>query len=322
MTDHATFMADHDMRDAEVVDQKDFKLNLIDNESNTIDIPALIKEISKASDGGQQELNVTLLSKVVDTDPGQVMFCQVLDSLIVNMSNKQTSLFKKQKATKKKTLQRELTYSLKPEESNVTYNFQYRETILLQTKNRSNLKLDLVKTSLLAVYTEDNEDELKNLKSLLDASLPPYAALNLIIFCLNENGKQDKKSLFSDLVNSKKIGNILYCPLYIPDLSREALKLTKLTRRQFSKLLVKHIAPDFNKALETSPLSRVNGTFSYKKVSLDKIVEVKLQNFWRIFGYVANQAPSCMHFESEFANHVISTSPGRKFNDFEFRNPL
>jgi len=184
------------------------------------------------------------------------------------------------------------------------------------------LKLDLVKTSLLAVYTEDNEDDLQNLKSLLDASLPPYAALNLLIFCLNENGKQDKKSLFSDLVNSKKISNITYCPLYIPDLSREALKLTRLTRSQFSNLLIKHIAPDLNKALLASPLARTNGTFYYKKVPLDKIVEVKLENFWNMFAYVANQAPSCRHFESEFASHVVSHNPERKFNDFMFKNPL
>ena len=127
---------------------------------------------------------MTLLSKTVDTDPSQVLYSQVLDGLISNMSNKHNSIFKKQKSTKTKIIQRELSYSYKPEQCNVTYNFQYRETVLLQTK--SSLKLDLVKTSLLAVYTEDNEDDLQNLKSLLETSLPPYAALNLLIFCLNE----------------------------------------------------------------------------------------------------------------------------------------
>jgi len=51
------------------------------------------------------------------------MFSQVLDSLIMNMSNKENSLFKKQKATKTKAVQRELSYSVRPEQSNVTYNF-------------------------------------------------------------------------------------------------------------------------------------------------------------------------------------------------------
>ena len=113
----------------------------------------------------------------------------------------------------------------------MTYNFQYRESLLLQKDTRINLKMDLVRTSLLAVYTEDDEEDLINLKSLLDASLPRFAALNLVIFCLNESHNDDKKSLFSDLINSKKVGNITYCPLRIPDLTRDALKLTRLTRK-------------------------------------------------------------------------------------------
>ena len=84
-------------------------------------------------------------------------------------------------------------------------------------------------------------------------------------------------NLFSDLVNSKKVRNITFCPLQIPELSKDALKLTpRLTRKQFAKLLEKYIAIGLNKALSVAPLVHATGTFYYRKVELDKLVEAKV----------------------------------------------
>ena len=83
-------------------------------------------------------------------------------------------------------------------------------------------------------------------------------------------------SLFSDLVNSKKIGKITSCTLQIPELSKEALKITRLTRKQFAKLLEKYIAIELKKALSNAPLVHSTGTFNFTKVNLDYLVETKL----------------------------------------------
>ena len=126
-------------------------------------------------------------------------------------------------------------------------------------------------------------------------------------------------NLFSDLINSKKIGKITICPLQIPELSNDALKLVpRLTRKQFSKLLEKYIAMGLNKAMNAAPLVQASGTFSYRKVQLDKLVEAKIKNFWRLFVYAANNSPSAVDFEAEFCSHVTSLNPELSFNDFKF----
>ena len=114
---------------------------------------------------------------------------------------------------------------------NLTYNLHFRESILLEKK--SQIKLDLVKTSLLAVHIDGNEKDLQNLKSLLENSLPSFAALDVIIFSQDETQNEEKMILlFSDLINTNKVGKISLRTIPIPDLSKEALQVApRLTRR-------------------------------------------------------------------------------------------
>ena len=62
----------------------------------------------------------------------------------------------------------------------MTYNLRYRESVLLE--RNSQVKIDLVRTSLLAVHLDGRQNDMQNLKSLLDNSLPPYAGLDVVIF--------------------------------------------------------------------------------------------------------------------------------------------
>ena len=95
--------------------------------------------------------------------------------------------------------------------------------------------------------------------------------------------------LFSDLINTKKVGKISLRTIPIPDLSKEALQVApRLTRRQFSKLLERYIAIDLNKAMKAASLIHQAGTFKFKKVKLDELVRKKLENFWKLFAYAAN----------------------------------
>jgi len=69
--------------------------------------------------------------------------------------------------------------------------------------------MDLVKTSLLAVFIKDLK-ELTNLKSMLDTALPKQAGLHLLIFSLGTEPSKlaSKIGSISSLVNDKKVGKI------------------------------------------------------------------------------------------------------------------
>ena len=162
----------------------------------------------------------------------------------------------------------------------MTYNLRYRESVLLE--RNSQVKIDLVRTSLLAIHLDGRQNDMQNLKSLLDNSLPPYAGLDVVIFSQDEAANdEDTLKLFSDLVNSKKVHKIVQCSIPIPELTHEALQVTpRLTRKQFSQLLEKYIAMDMNKALATASLIHKKATFKFKKVKLDELVQKLLESYW------------------------------------------
>ena len=89
------------MQDEELLENTDYELKLFNNNRAKFNLPELIKLRSTSSNEGSTELNVLLLSKQLDTDPSQVLFNQVLDALIFNMTDNKTSLLKKQKSAEK-----------------------------------------------------------------------------------------------------------------------------------------------------------------------------------------------------------------------------
>ena len=75
------------MQDKDVLSDEDYQLQLFDNKHLKFNLPSIVKERSETSTGGLTELNVLLLSKQVDTDPSQVLFNQVLDGIILTMTD-------------------------------------------------------------------------------------------------------------------------------------------------------------------------------------------------------------------------------------------
>ena len=111
------------MKDDQLLDNDGYEFKLYDNPNFKFDLPSIIKGRGVKSEKELTELNVLMLSKQLNTDPNTILFNQVLDGLITNMTDKQTSLFVKQKSCAKKQFQRELTFQLKPDQCSLTYNF-------------------------------------------------------------------------------------------------------------------------------------------------------------------------------------------------------
>ena len=88
-------------------------------------------------------------------------------------------------------------------------NLRYRETSLLSHTPRQSIKLDFVKTSLLAVFIKDLS-EILHLQALLNSALPKYAGLHLVIFSLGfePSTLASKIGILTSLVNTKKLAKI------------------------------------------------------------------------------------------------------------------
>ena len=83
------------MEDLGVIENQGYQLKLHGNKQFTFNLPSLVQDINTSTGRNLTELNVLLVSKLIDTDPSQVLFNQVLDGLIQNLTNKQSSLFVK-----------------------------------------------------------------------------------------------------------------------------------------------------------------------------------------------------------------------------------
>ena len=74
--------------------------------------------------------------------------------------------------------------------------------------------------------------------------------------------------------------------------------------------------------MKAASLIHQAGTFKFKKVKLDELVRKKLDNFWKLFAYAANQARAPLEFEIAFKDHLQTLLPDTDFNDFSFKNAL
>ena len=70
----------------------------------------------------------------------------------------------------------------------VKYSLKFRESSLL-SKPKQTIKVDLTKTSILAVLIQDPA-EIFNLAAMLDSALPKMAGLTLVLFSLNTDAKK------------------------------------------------------------------------------------------------------------------------------------
>jgi len=175
------------------------------------------------------------------------MFNAVLDGLIFTLSNNSVSLYDVQNELKP-----QLTH--RGRFGQVSYTFRYRETSLLTTMAKKSVKMDLVRTSLLAVFIQDLS-EILNLRALLDASLPRLAGLTLILFSVGfEPSKLAQRvGILGQLVNCKKISKIFQCPINLPQSTLfEEVRRHRVTLnvRDFARYLEFHIRSDLSAAIQ------------------------------------------------------------------------
>jgi hypothetical protein len=93
------------------------------------------------------------------------------------------------------------------------YNFAFHETSLLSADSTVTYKkIDLVRTSLVAVLCEKTDD-FELLKSLIECSVPKYASISVLIFTLNikKSKVEDKLAIFGECLREKKISRVSTC---------------------------------------------------------------------------------------------------------------
>ena len=142
----------------------------------------ILKSLSTTTHS-QADYNVLLLSKTLSTSKDSIVFNQVLDSLIYTLTNHKKSLYSIQNNEIKPQISQKQQIG-----ERILYSFRYKETSLLSQIKQS-IKMDMMRVSLLAVLISEAQ-EIFNLRTLLDTSLPKLAGLKVLIFTVGLDQKQ------------------------------------------------------------------------------------------------------------------------------------
>ena len=138
----------------------------------------------------------------------------------------------------------------------------------------------MMRKSLLIVVLAD-ESEVFNLRALLDNALPSLAGLQLLIVSVGvpENKLKSRLSMFSSLINDKKLAKIHICPISVP-LSEMFDKARRhrviLNTRDFSSYLDFFVKDALLKAFNDAPTIYASEAHKFRKVNLNDVAELEL----------------------------------------------